>query len=302
MHYRTLGRTGWQVSALGLGGAAIGDEFGSISESAAIRTIHTAIDQGINFLDTAAQYGRGESERRFGRALAGGKRQQVYLATKAVMRGTPYDYATTVASVEASLTRLQTDYVDLIQLHEAETTTFETAISGCIAAFLDLKKAGKVRAIGVNARTIDILIPYIETGHIDTVLVYCRYMLIDTTLYDQLIPLARHHHIGVINGSPLGMGIMTDTPAPFLTDQHQLLAEAERRKALIPHLRQPGPNGFVAATMRYSVTAPDIAVTLTGAATPAQLLQNVAYCDGQGPTLAERQALHALFAGQPLFN
>jgi L-galactose dehydrogenase len=302
MHYRTLGRTNWRVSVLGLGGAAIGEEFGSISETEATRTIHTAIDHGINFLDTAAQYGRGESERRFGRALTGGKRQQVYLATKAVMRGTPYDYATTIASVEASLTRLQTDYIDLIQLHEAETTTFEVAYNGCIAAFLDLKKAGKVRAIGVNARTIDVLIPYIETDHIDTVLVYCRYMLIDTTLYDRLIPLTQQHGIGVINGSPLGMGIMTDTPAPFLADQHQLLAEAERRKNLLTHLRQPGPNGFVEATMRMSLTAPEIAITLTGAAHTDQLLQNVAYCDGDGPTDAERADVHRLFSQQPLFD
>lgn len=302
MRYHRLGRTNWQVSTLGLGGAALGGEFGPLAERTAMHTIHTAIDQGINFFDTAAQYGHGESERRFGRALADGKRQHVYVATKAVMRGTPYDYATTIASVEASLARLQTDYIDLIQLHEAEATTFETAINGCIAAFLDLKKAGKVRAIGVNARDMQQLIPYIATGDIDTVLVYCRYMLIDTTIYDTIIPIARTHDIGVINGSPLGMGIMTDTPAPFLSDQHQLLAEAERRKDLIAHLRQPGPNGFVAAAMRYSLTAPDIAVTLTGAATATQLLQNVAYCEQDGPTPDERQALHALFAGQPLFD
>jgi L-galactose dehydrogenase len=302
MQYHRLGRTNWQVSALGLGGAALGGEFGPLAERTAIHTIHSAIDHGINFFDTAAQYGLGESERRFGKALANGKRQQVFLATKAVMRGTPYDYATTVASVEASLERLQTDYIDLIQLHEAETTTFETAINGCIAAFLDLKQAGKVRAIGVNARDMHQLIPYIATGYLDTVLVYCRYMLIDTTLYDTIVPLARTHDIGIINGSPLGMGIMTDTPAPFLSDQTALLAEAERRKALINHLRQPGAHGFVEATMRYSLTAPDIAVTLTGAPTAAQLHQNVAYCDGHGPTPAERQALHDLFAGQPLFH
>ena len=106
MQYSTLGRTGWRVSRLGLGGAAIGNEFGDVPAAQATRVIHAAIDAGINYLDTAAQYGLGESERRFGVALAG-KRQQVYLATKAVMRGTPYDYATTMASVEASLQRLQ---------------------------------------------------------------------------------------------------------------------------------------------------------------------------------------------------
>lgn len=301
MQYTRLGRTNWQVSRLGLGGAAIGDEFGQVSQADAVRTIHHAIDCGINFLDTAAQYGRGESERRFGVALKD-KRHSVYLATKAVMRGTPYDYATTMASVEASLRRLDTDYIDLIQLHEAEATTFEVAIEGCIAAFLDLKQAGKVRAIGVNARNLAILVPYIKTGYIDTVLTYCRYMLIDITMHDELFPLTRAHDIGVINGSPLGMGIMTDTPAPFLRDQHALLAEAERRKSLIPHLKQPGPHGFVEAAMRYSLTNDDIAVTLTGTPFVDQLAQNIALCDGMGPTATERDALHRQFATYRLFD
>lgn len=301
MQYTRLGRTNWQVSRLGLGGAAIGDEFGKVSQTEAVHTIHHAIDAGINFLDTAAQYGLGESERRFGIALKG-KRQQVYLATKAVMRGTPYDYATTMASVEASLRRLDTDYIDLIQLHEAETTTFDVAIDGCIAAFLELKRAGKVRAIGVNARNLATLVPYIETGHIDTVLTYCRYMLIDTTLHDELLPLTRTYDVGVINGSPLGMGIMTDSPAPFLRDQHALLAEAERRKSLIQHLKKPGAHGFVEAAMRYSMTHDDIAVTLTGTPFVAQLDHHIAWCDGHGPSSTERADLHQRFAGQRLFD
>jgi L-galactose dehydrogenase len=230
-----------------------------------------------------------------------GKRQHVYLATKAVMRGTPYDYATTMASVEASLRRLQTDYIDLIQLHEAETTTFDVAMNGCIAAFLDLKKAGKVRAIGVNGRDLAVLVPYIQTGQIDTVLTFCRYMLIDTTMQGDFFALTRQHHVGVINGSPLGMGVMTDTPAPFLRDDHALLTEAERRKAQIAHLRQPGPHGFVEPAMRYSLTCDDIAVTLTGAAVPTQLTHNIAFCDGHGPNDEERASVHALFAGQRLF-
>jgi L-galactose dehydrogenase len=95
---------------------------------------------------------------------------------------------------------------------------------------------------------------------------------------------------------------MTDTPAPFLREQHALLAEAERRKSLIPHLKKPGPHGFVEAAMRYSLTSDDIAVTLTGTPFVDQLDQNIALCDGVGPTAAERNALHHQFAGQRLFD
>ena len=301
MQYKRLGRTGWKVSTLGLGGAALGDEFGAIPPSQATATINTAIEAGITFFDTAAQYGRGESERRMGAALKP-HRRNVILATKAVMRGTPYDYPTTIASVHASLERLQTDYIDLIQLHEAEATTYDSAMDGCLRAFADLKQAGVVRAIGVNGRDIATLLPYINSGLVDTTLVYCRYMLIDTTLVDELIPAARRHDVAILNGSPLGMGVLTDSPAPFLRQDHALLAEVARRKTAIAHLALPGAHGFVEPAMRYSLTHPDIAITLTGAAHPDVLTANIAFCDGVGPTAAERQQTEALFAGQKVFS
>ena len=301
MQYTRLGRTGWLVSRLGLGGAALGDEFGAISPAQARATIHAAITAGITFFDTAAQYGRGESERRMGAALKP-HRRDIILATKAVMRGIPYDYPTTIASVHASLERLQTDYIDLIQLHEAEATTYDIAMDGCLRAFADLKKAGLIRAIGVNGRDIATLLPYIESGLIDTTLVYCRYMVIDTTLVAALIPAARRHDVAIINGSPLGMGVMTDTAAPFLQHDTSLLNEVARRTAQIRHLATPGPNPFVEPAMRYSLTHPDIAVTLSGAAHPDVIQTNVSFCDGTGPTDAERRDTEARFAGQKLFS
>jgi L-galactose dehydrogenase len=279
----------------------LGDEFGAIPPAQAAATIAAAIEAGVTFFDTAAQYGRGESERRMGAALKP-HRRNVILATKAVMRGTPYDYPTTIASVHASLERLQTDYIDLIQLHEAEATTYDVAMEGCLRAFADLKKAGVVRAIGVNARDIATLLPYIDSGLIDTTLVYCRYMLIDTTLVDALLPAARRHDVAIINGSPLGMGVLTDVPAPFLRDDTALLAEVARRKTAIAHLATAGANGFVEPAMRYSLTHPDIAVTLTGAANPDVLRANLAFCDGVGPSDDERLQTEALFAGQKVFS
>ncbi len=109
------------------------------------RVIDGALDVGINFIDTALLYGRGESERRIRKVLKG-KRDQVILATKAVMRGDAYTYDNAMKSVEDSLQRLQTDYIDLIQLHELEQTTYEQALDEMLPAFLKLKKQGKVRA------------------------------------------------------------------------------------------------------------------------------------------------------------
>ena len=301
MQYSALGKTGLTVSKLGLGGAPIGGDFGVVSDQQAIEVIHSAIDLGINFFDTAPLYGRGESERRYGIALKG-KREQVVLATKAVMRGDPYTYENTINSVESSLRRLQTDYIDLIQLHEAEHVPFEDAMNGTIAAFLKLKEQGKVRAIGVNAGRLELLFPFIKTGKIDTVQTFSKYTLLDHTAKDTLFPLAKEMGVGVINGSPLGMGVLTDKPAPFLQNNKKLLMEAEKRKEKLTFLRKQGPNGLIEPAMRFSLTCPDIAVTLTGTVSLRSLKLNASYCDGIGLSAEEMHKVFELFNNKPLFT
>ncbi|MNH90078.1 General stress protein 69 [compost metagenome] len=303
MQYTELGKTGMKVSKLGLGGAPLGGDFGETTDQTVINVVHAAIDFGINFIDTAPLYGRGESERRIGLALKGGKRDEVILATKAVMRGEAYTYENTIRSVEDSLKRLQTDYVDLIQLHESESTTFEEGMNGTVAAFLKLKEEGKVRAIGVNAGIVELLFPYIRTGKIDTIQNFARYTLIDVTAKDELFPLAREYGVGVINGSVLGMGVLADAPAPFMHKNTELLEEAERRKQQISFLRRTEPKGLIEPGMRFSLTCPDIAVSLTGTTSIESLRKNVSYCDGVGLTDEEQEKIFTLFAGKkPLFN
>ncbi|GGD81398.1 aldo/keto reductase [Paenibacillus nasutitermitis] len=301
MQYTTLGQTGIRVSKLGLGGAPLGGDFGATTEEEIERVIHTALDSGINFIDTAPLYGNGQSELRIGRALKG-RRADTVLATKAVRRDQAYTYENTMSCFEDSLRRLQTDYIDLIQLHELERTNFEEAMNGTVAAFLKLKEEGKVRAIGVNAGKPEILLPFIASGKIDMVQNYGRYMLIDFSAREKLHPFAREHGVGIINGSVLGMGMLADSPAPFLANR-EMLEEAERRKAQLDFLRKPGPKGLIEPAMRFSLTCPDIAVTLTGTSSVQSLLKNIGYCDGQGLTEAEQTLLFGLFDGlAPVFG
>lgn len=299
MQFVELGKTGFKVSKLGLGGAPLGGDFGEMTDEQAVRVVHLALELGINFIDTAPLYGRGESERRIGLALKG-KRNEVILATKAVMRGDAYSYDNTIRSVEQSLQRLQTDRIDLIQLHELEQTTFEQAMNETIPAFLKLKEEGKVRAIGVNARDISLLLPFVKLGVVDTIQTFCRYMLIDFSANEQLLPLAKQMNVGVINGSPLGMGILADAPAPFLKSNHDLLAETQSRVGQLDFLRKTEPKGLIEPAMRFSLSCPDIAVTLTGTTSVRSLTRNAGYCDGIGLTDAEMARLHSLFAGKPL--
>ncbi len=149
MHYRTLGRTGIQVSPYALGAMMFG-AIGNPDHDESIRIIHRALDAGINFVDTADAYSRGESEEIVGKALQG-RRDRIVLATKVngVMGGDPNQRGLSrrwiMKEVEDSLRRLRTDYLDLYQIHRPDPST---DIEETLSALTDLVRSGKVRAIG----------------------------------------------------------------------------------------------------------------------------------------------------------
>jgi aryl-alcohol dehydrogenase-like predicted oxidoreductase len=150
MHYRTLGRTGIKVSPYGLGALMLGASIGNPDHDDSIRLIHKALDAGINLVDTADAYSRGESEIVVGKALKG-RRDDVVLATKVSLpmgddpnqRGASRRWI--MAAVEGSLRRLQTDYIDLYQIQRPDP---DTEIEETLSALTDLIRSGKVRAIG----------------------------------------------------------------------------------------------------------------------------------------------------------
>src|ERR1700720_3328498 len=150
IEYRTLGRTGVKVPPLCLGAMMFG-AWGETDSDESIRIIHRALDAGINFIDTADVYSRGESEEIVGKALAGGRRDSVVLATKVhgTMGEDPNQYGNSrrwiVKEVESSLRRLGTDWIDLYQIHRPEP---DTDIDETLGALSDLVHAGKVRMIG----------------------------------------------------------------------------------------------------------------------------------------------------------
>src|ERR1700758_1678456 len=150
MDYRTLGRTGVQVSPLCLGAMMFG-AWGETDHDKSVRIIHRALDAGINFIDTADVYSRGESEEIVAKALAGGRRDNVVLATK--VHGTMGDYPNEFGNsrrwigreVENSLRRLNTDWIDLYQVHRPEP---DTDVDETLGALTDLVRAGKIRYFG----------------------------------------------------------------------------------------------------------------------------------------------------------
>lgn len=213
MEYRFFGRTGVEVSILCLGCMMFG---GRTEEDESIRIIDHAIDQGINFLDTANVYSRGESEKVVGKALKG-KRDNIFLATKVHGRMDDDNIMAAgnsrrhiVEQCEASLKRLQTDYIDLYQIHRPES---QTPIDETLRALDDLITAGKVRYIGTSSFTAWQLLESLwaakELGLNRFVSEQPPYHLLDRAIERELVPMAQTYGIAIIPWSPLARGFLT---------------------------------------------------------------------------------------------
>jgi aryl-alcohol dehydrogenase-like predicted oxidoreductase len=212
MNHRTLGRTGMQVTPLCLGAMMFG-EWGNPDHEDSVRIIHRALDAGINFIDTADVYSRGESEEIVAKALAGGKRDNVVLATK--VHGTMGDDVNEqgnsrrwiVREVENSLRRLNTDWIDLYQIHRPEA---DTDIDETLGALTDLVRAGKVRAVGSStfpaSQIVEAQWVAERRGRERFMCEQPPYSLLVRGIEADVLPTCARYGMGVIPWSPLAGG------------------------------------------------------------------------------------------------
>lgn len=213
MEFRSLGRTGVMVSPLCLGAMNFG---GPTPEAESIAITNRALDGGINFIDTANVYNAGESERIVGKALKeNGKRDAVVLATKVFSRvgEGPNDAGASrfhiMKAVEDSLRRLQTDRIDLYQLHRPSLTI---PVDETLRAFDDLVRSGKVRYIGASTHPAWMVMEALATSERFSLVRYVSeqppYNLLDRRIENELVPLCQKYGLAIIPWSPLAMGIL----------------------------------------------------------------------------------------------
>ena len=212
MEYRILGSTGVKVSPLCLGAMMFG-AWGNEDHEDSIRIVHRALDAGINFIDTADVYSRGESEEIVGKALAGGRRDSVILATKVhgSMGEDPNERGNSrrwiVREVESSLRRLGTDSIDLYQIHRPE---HDTDIDETLGALTDLVRAGKVRHIGSStfpaSQIVEAQWVAERRGRERFVCEQPPYSILVRGVESDVLPTCRRYGIGVIPWSPLAQG------------------------------------------------------------------------------------------------
>ena len=218
MEYRSLGRTGAQVSALCLGCMNWGDPNSGTSEEDSIRIMHRAIDAGINFFDTADVYSRGISETITGKALAqNGRRDRVFLATKVYNKMDDIDPNAwgshryhIMKACEDSLRRLGTDHIDLYQMHRPKSSI---PIDETLRALDDLIRQGKVRYIGTSTfgawQLVESLWAAKELGLNRFICEQPPYNLLDRRIERELLPCCRTYGIGVIPWAPIAGGLLT---------------------------------------------------------------------------------------------
>ncbi|HUY63483.1 MAG TPA: aldo/keto reductase [Acidimicrobiales bacterium] len=292
MSLRTLGRTGMRVSPLCLGAMMFG-AWGNPDHDDCIRIIHSALDAGVNFVDSADVYSAGESEEIVGKALAGGRRQNVVLATKfhapmgadPNMAGNSRRWVT--RAVDDSLRRLRTDWIDLYQVHRPDPTC---DIDDTLGALSDLVHQGKVRAIGSSTFPADLIVEAQWTaerrGRERFECEQPPYSILARGIETSVLPACERYRMGVIAWSPLNGGWLTgryrrDTPMPtegrpartpgrFDPSRPTVAAKLDAVEALVPVAAQAGvPLTHLA--LAFVLTHPTVTSAIIGPRTMEQL-------------------------------
>ncbi len=298
MLYHPLGSTQIEVSAVGFGAATLGDVYGEMSPEKARATVHHAIDCGINLFDVSPYYGLTLAEERLGDALAG-RRHEVLLATKCGRYGVDqFDFSaeTITREFEASLRRLKTDSVDLLQVHDVEFGTFDQIVNQTVPALRRLQEQGKARFIGVTGYWPAMLARILEAVPVDTVLNYCHSNLLMDDMDAVLTPIATRLGVGLINASPLHMGLLSGGTVP---PWHPAPAAIKQAAALAVDLCRTHGMKPAAIALSYCLTHPFVASTLVGCRSIAEVDDALYALDNPPPPELLRE-LRAILA--PVHN
>ncbi len=280
MQYRKLGNTGLNVSALSFGASSLGSVFKQIDEGDGIRTVHAALDQGINLIDVSPYYGLTKAETVLGKALASAPttRDRYILSSKAGRYGeNTFDFseARIVRSVDESLARLKTDYLDIFNLHDIEFVPLGPILEESIPTLQKLKQQGKIRFFGITGFPLKIFQTVLSQTSVDVIISYCHYSLNNNRLLD-LLPLLAQKGVGLINASPISMGLLSRQGTPDWHPATKEIKEVCRQTAA--YCSERGAD-LSKLAIQYAVHNAQIPTTLVGTANPANIAKNIAWIE-----------------------
>lgn len=311
MEHRELGRTGWRVSAIGYGAWAIGgDAWGRTDDAESLRSLHRAIDLGVNFIDTADVYGDGHSERLIGQVLRERPGEELIVATKAGRRLDPhvaagYDRRNLTAFAERSLANLGVDRIDLLQLHCPPGEVYH--MPEVFGVLDDLAAAGKIRHYGVSVERVDEALAAIRHPAVQSVQIIFNMFRLKPA--EQFFAAAREARVGILARVPLASGLLSGkmrADTPFAAEDHRSFnrrgeafdqgetfsgVEFEAGLAAVDELRALVPEGATLAqvALRWILMFPEVTTTIPGARDARQAEANVRAA-GLPPLSAEAMA------------
>ena len=287
MQYNLLGNTGLNVSRISFGASSLSSVFHAVDENEAIKAVHAALDAGINYFDVAPAYGGTVSERVLGKALNGIDRSRYYLSTKVGKYTDPNDYGNDVLdysakriyqSIEESAVRLGTDYFDIIHIHDIEYQNrkhTEWALTEGLDTVHQLKKEGRIGTVSFGIYPMDLWQRIFNDYKIDAALVHNHYCINDTSLL-QLLPIAKEKGIGIINASPFGSGLLTDSgPADWHPANKKERVIFLRAAALC----QEHETSIAKLAMQFSSRHADIPTTMFSSSNPQSVLRNIQWSE-----------------------
>jgi aryl-alcohol dehydrogenase-like predicted oxidoreductase len=315
MKYRTLGRTGWKVSEISFGAWAIGGSWGDVSDAESLAALHAALDGGVNFFDTADVYGDGRSERLMAK-LRKERKEKFYIATKAGRRLDPhiaggYNRKNLTAYINRSLKNLNTDALDLLQLHCPPTEVYY--MPEVFGILDDLVKAGKLRHYGVSVEKVEEALKAIEFPNVQSVqIIFNMFRQRPAELF---FKEAQRRKVGILARVPLASGMLSGKltrASKFAADDHRGfnrhgeafdrgetfsgvdyetgLRAVEKLRALVP----PGAT-MAQLALRWILEFPAVTCAIPGGKRPAQVADNLAASDLKPLSPATMKKIRALY-------
>lgn len=271
-----------KVSELSFGASSLGGVFHSVKESDAIQAVFTAIEKGMNFIDVSPYYGHYKAETVLGKALKELPRDKYYLSTKVGRYGkdgvNTWDYSAQRAtdSVYESMERLNIEHIDLINVHDIEFADLKQVAEETLPALVELRKKGIVSHVGITdlqPENLKWVIEHVEPGTVESVLCFCHYSLNDELL-NEYFDFFEANNIGIINASPLSMGLLSTRGVPDWHPAPKALVEACQKA--VQHCNAKGYPAEKLA-IQYAISSPRIATTLFSSANPENVKKNIEY-------------------------
>ena len=318
MNYRTLGRTGWKISEISFGAWAIGGAWGQTDDRESLAALHAALDGGVNFFDTADVYGDGRSERLLAN-LKQERKEKFYIATKAgrrlpVQSAAGYSRKNLMAWVNRSLKNLNTDAIDLLQLHCPHPEVFyRPEIFGTLD---DLVKAGKLRHYGVSVEKVEEALKAIEYPNVQSVQII--FNIFRQRPAELFFTEAQRRKVGILARVPLASGLLSGKitrASRFAKDDHRNFnrqgeefdrgetfagVDFETGLRAVSQLKKLVPPGASLAqlALRWILEFPAVTCAIPGAKRPAQVAENIAASNLHPLSATTMKKVESIYAGQ----